>query len=478
MKKLIASTVTAATVLFGQCAIADDSTSALQQQLQAMQDQLRANQERLNDLQGEAGQEFVTRDEARRLIENEMTVMVDQRVEQGMAQMRDSSPILTLGPNIDGLDIRGDLTFRWARVEMDQLRSSATNTGNNNYQKTGDLADVNYTEDVFAVRLHLGGVWKSEGWEIGVGLKLSSTSNDNSLYNSRDIRSPDGFNVYGDTGVFGSDNIDLDYAYARHTWGDLSVTIGQQHNPFRSTWIMWDEDTRPIGVTAEYGYQDFFFTVGGYDMRHFGRDEAEGYMAVGQIGVDTSYDQLNIVAAAAWYYANEQVTDSNTSGNDPLVGPSTAGLENGSHFNLLDLYLNLTYNFQDEVTLGLYGEYVHNFGAEGDSLNSAGFDLAYGEDPEDNNQAWIIGGNVTWRNLTVDYGYAHIESDATIGAIADGEFNSGYLFNGTNAEGHKLSVSYAVNENLSVTGTAFIIEDLATDVVLSSTIFGLEENRY
>lgn len=487
MKKFIASSVTAATVLFGQSAIAGDSASDLQQQLQQMQEQLKQQQEQINQLEGKAGQEFVTRDEARRLIQNEMTVMVDERVEQGMAQMRDSSPILTLGPNIDGLDIRGDLTFRWVRVERDTDTSTGfSNVGtaaNPNYVGTGANNSDDRSEDSFGVRLSLGGVWKSEGWEIGIGLTLNATNDSNSLTNNS-ASSTNVFNTYGESGVFGSDNIDLDYAYAKHTWGDLSLTIGQQHNPFRSTWILWDDDIRPIGVTAQYVYQDFFFTVGGYDVRHYGRDEGEGYLIAGQAGVDTSYDQLDVVAAVAWYYFNEQATDSNTTAASPVLGPTSAGLGNDSQFNLLDLYLNLTYNFQDEVTLGLYGEYVHNFGAEGESGNSQVGMLAGGEDPEDNNQAWIVGGNIGWRGVTVDYGYAHIESDAVPASINDDEFGSslGNLSTGTNhqgvnVEGHKLSVSYAVSENITVTGTAFWAETLETAFNGSAVAEG-DESRY
>ena len=484
MKKFIASSVTAATVLFGQCAFADDSVSDLQQQLQQMQDQLKQQQEQIDQLEGKTGQEFVTRDEARRLIENEMTVMVDQRVEQGMAQMRDSSPILTLGPNIDGLDIRGDLTFRWVRIERDGERASATNNGtsaNPNYVASGPFSSTgrDQSEDSFGVRLGIGGVWKSEGWEIGIGLTLNAAG-DSSLNSNGS--SANVFNTYGENGVFGSDNIDLDYAYAKHTWGDLSLTIGQQINPFRSTWILWDGDVRPIGVTAQYGYQDFFFTVGAYDVRHFGADEGEGYLAAAQAGVDTSYDQLNVVAAVAWYYFNEQATDSNTSSGDPIESNNT-GLENDYQYNLLDLYLNLTYNFQDEVTLGLYGEYVQNFGGEGNSTNSQVGMLANGEDPDENDQAWIIGGNLTWRGVTVDYGYAHIESDAVPASINDDEFGSslggliGTNYQGVNVEGHKLSLSYAVSENITVSGTAFWTETLE-DVTNGSGIYKGEENRY
>jgi hypothetical protein len=122
--------------------IADSDVDARLRQLEQVIEQ---QQRQIGEMQSAmSGQQYLTQDEARRLIQNEMTVMVDERVEQGMAQMRDSSPILTLGTNIDGLDIRGDLRIRFERREL---------------EKTDDES----TEDRWRVRLRLGGVWKSEG---------------------------------------------------------------------------------------------------------------------------------------------------------------------------------------------------------------------------------------------------------------------------------------------------------------------------
>jgi hypothetical protein len=454
MKKFIASSVTAATLLFGQAAYADD-ISDLQKQLQEMKDQLQQQQEQINQLEGQAGQQFVTRDEARRLIQNEMTVMVDERIEQGMAQMRDSSPILTLGPNIDGLDIRGDLTFRFVRVETDADYVDADPGPDGPVVGNGGTGTLDNSEDAFGVRLSLGGVWSSEGWEIGVGFTLNSNGG-----SSFDGVNGNVFNTYGDTGVFGSDNIDLDYAYAAHTWGNLTLTVGQQINPFHSSWILWDGDIRPIGVTGEYVYQDFFLTGGVYDVNHYGVDEAEGYLFAAQTGINTTYDQLDIVAAVAWYHFNQQVTDSND-GADPIEGFFT-GLEEDYQYNLLDLYVDLSYNFQDEFTIGLTGQYVHNFGAEGSYTNSQIGSLSPSEEPEDNNVAWLIGGSLTWRAWTASYAYAHIEADALPGTLSDDEFGSSLSvgYNSVNTEGHRIGLSYAVNENITITGTAFLVESI------------------
>jgi hypothetical protein len=347
------------------------------------------------------------------------------------------------------------LTFRFVRVQRDADYIDADPGPDGPEPDTG-TGDLNNSEDAFAVRLSLGAIWSSEGWKIGVGFTLASEGD--ALF---DGVNGNVFDTYSQSAApFGSDNVWLDYAFASHTWGNFTLTVGQHINPYRSSWILWDGDLRPIGVSAEYVYQDFFLTGGVYDVRHFGADEAEGYMFAIQGGIDTSYDQLDIVAAVAWYYMNEQVTDSND-GADPIEG-FFAGLENDYQFNLLDLYLDLTYNFQDEFTIGLTGQYVHNFGAEGPYTNSQIGSMLPGEEPEDNNVAWLIGGSLGWRAWTLSYAYAHIEADSVPGTFSDDEFGSALSvgYNSVNTEGHRVSLAYAVNENITITGTAYFVETI------------------
>ena len=434
MMKSFIKPMTLAAVLGTGCALASDSDvdarlRQMEQLIEQQQQQLQQQKQEMNDMRGAMqGQQYLTQEEATRLIQNEMTVMVDQRVEQGMAQMRDSSPILTLGKNIDGLDIRGDLRLRFERSEVDE--------------GPDDSDEGEHTRDRWRVRLRVGGVWKSEGWEVGLGLATggSDATSTNQTYN--------------EDGVFATNNIRLDYAYAKHTWGDLSITAGQFKNPFEGSYIMWDGDVRPTGVVAQYGYQGFFLTVGGFNSIHNGTDEAEGYLIAGQVGYAGSYDQLDYLVATSFYHFNKSAIDDN---GQSLVDISDYDFA----FEIWDVYGELTYKMND-VKIGLHGHFLKNFGADSVAKGSSVQvkDVPGDYEVGDNDIAWMLGGSVSYQGVTLGYDYAHIEGDSAYNAVNDGDFGAATGLSSSDVKGHKLTAKYKVNDNLSFQATAFFVSPI------------------
>lgn len=433
MKKYIASSVAAAALLIGTGVHADEMTD-LQRELQAMKEQLKNQQAQIDSLKSQAGQEFVTRAEAQSLIQSEVDAIVDTRVESGLAQLRDTAAVLTLGENINALDIRGDLTLRWARIE-------------NDWEAFGDESD-----DFYAARVRVGGVWRAEGWEVGIGL--------GTLFHGD---STDRYDVFNEDSVFETNEIYLDYAYAKHTWGDLSLTVGQHAVPFRGTWILWDRaELRPVGVTLEWEHQDFFVVGGAYHARRFGESETDGYLFGLQAGYNGHVGDVDFTAALAYYHGNNKLTENEVPFPD-----------DDYQFQLADVYVAAHTHF-GEVGFGVYGEYVHNFGAEGNFFQSQDF-LSF-EDPDDQDDAFIIGADVTFRNWTLGYAYAHIESDAVPASLNDDEFGSPLQRfgspNSVNAKGHVFELHYAVNENITIKGAVFLVEEI------EEGIFDGEGERY
>lgn len=429
MKKFLFMSMTAAALTAGPVFAADSSSdsAALQAKIEAMQKQIDALSAKVG------GQDFITRDEANRLIANEINASVDTKVEAGLAQMKDSSPILSLGKGIDNLTITGDVRTRWEGTRYNFTSAAGVDSSSNRSR--------------FRAQLHLGGIWKAEGWEVGVGF-VGGASND-PRSNNRDFSSGTAAES-----TFSKSGLWLDYAYAKHTWGDLSLTVGQQKNPYISTWIMWDADVRPAGVTLQYSYEGAFVTAGVYDVQEPGYMQSRtGYLGAGQIGYKYTQDNLELLGAIALYSMNHN-------GTDTASGVAAAN-KYGYRFNLGDAYGHIKYKF-DPVTATLYGEMVKNFGA---NTIAGGGQGGVSANPSSDNTAWILGAKAQYEAWTANYGYAHIESDAVNGAVNDSDFAAAAgKAVAANIKGHKVELTYNVTKNLALSGRVWFVKEILPTV--------------
>ena len=399
---------------------------AIEKQLQEQQVHMRAQDLRIEQQQvliGALKAELESRVAAAPAASQErVSEMVKQQVDEaiekrGLAQVSDR-PGISLGKNIDGLKIKGDLRVRYQHQNADR----------------GAGGDEE-TRKRWRHRLRLGGVWtnSSDNWEIGVG--VASGGSDGRSTNQTWEDGGDGFT---------SGDLRIDYAYAKHDFESMSLTLGQQKNPFETSWILWDGDLRPQGFTAKFDQDNLFATVGGYNIDHLGWDESNAMFYAAQVG----FEWENALLAVAYYGYNDITAD------------EVGGVADESYsFNIADLYGHIGSDLGD-AKLKLFGQLCSNLGADGD-VSQRG-DMPAGYDPSDGDMAWALGIEAKVRDLKISYAYASIEADSMPAWLNDSDFGDGVA--DTDLKGHKIGVGYSLSKNLSLGATALLFDRDQADV--------------
>ena len=315
---------------------------------------------------------------------------------------------------IDSLKLKGDLRLRYEYRDRDK--------------EVGDDDSRNRMR----TRFRLGGIWVNSGenWEVAAGL----ATGDDSATSTNDTWSNDSFFETGD--------IRLDYAYAKHKLNKFTFTAGQQKNPFKTTWLLWDSDVRPAGFTANYDRDSFFITAGGYDVMQYG--DNFGSLYAGQMGSRLNSGNLKILLALA-YYNYDGVFEHNERPNKDY------------EFNIADLYLSVKFPV-NKTKFNIYGQVFNNFGADGDDGEGVlGSDL----DPEEESLGWVIGLDTKIKKIKLGYSYLQVGADSCVGGLKDADFGSGV--NPTDLKGHKVKAGYNVTDHFSVGITALFYEALELD---------------
>ena len=404
----IAAAVAVAAPFTGAIAADNADVMAKLQQLEAIVQQQQA------EITALRGDNTTNRALVADLVQEEIDAALDARIEEGLAAIKDSSS-LSLGAGIDGLAITGDARFRYEKID-----------------DVGATADG----DSYGVRLRVGGVWtnKSDDTQVGVGVTLGAGRASDSMY--------------GAPGAFGSDNLNLDYAYATHNMDAFSVTIGQMINPFVTSDILWDEDVRPVGIVAGFEDAGFFATAGVLNYNDISEgtngNGAEALITAGQVGFKSDGEDANYSLALGYYHGNAELA------ND------VAGAGDTSYdVQILDVVGSFNTTAGD-IGLGIHGHYAINFGADG-AVGTGQMNLA-GQNPDDNDQAYAIGITAGLEKLSAGYTYKHIESDSVIGALNDNDFGRG--ISSANVEGHEFGVGYAISDNIDLGLNVFLYEQV------------------
>lgn len=337
----------------------------------------------------------------------------------GPEEKKTEPPAITLSSEIRNVRLTGDLRVRY---EYDER----VNNG------------VKQERDRFRPRFRLGGRWQGkENWEIGAGV----ATGDSSPTSTND--------TYSDDDEFDTGDLRLDYAYARHRAGSWDLTIGQQPNPYIGTWVIWDSDVRPVGITLHRTGGPWFATGGGYAVRHYGRDEENASLAAFQLGVKEKKGDVNCLATLTWYYFNQATVDPNDAGS---VQPSVVISDEDYTFNLGSVYLEAEY--QAEKWRGrIFGEITHNFSAEG-GMSQVGGKV----DPGENDTAWILGTKLSLGRFSVNYAYAYIGADSVYGQLNDSTF--GGTIRTTDIKGHVSGLSYKLTDNLTGDITIYLTDPI------------------
>jgi hypothetical protein len=383
-----------ATALVPSMAMAGSSADdAIMQKLEELTRQLTAQQKHIDAL--------------------EAKLAGDTNTEQ--AAVATTSPITLGNKAIDQLKIKADLRLRYENREVSQ--NTLKDTSRNRFRS----------------RVRIGGVWanKAENWEIGIGLasggsgatSTNATWSEDKLFETTDIR--------------------MDYAYVKHHLSDdIIITAGQHKNPYKTSWVLWDSDVRPTGVTLQYGGKTGpFVTAGGYGVRYYGGANVKstsntGMMGAGQFGWHAKIGDMKLMVATGVQYWESSVSeDYYTVGDD-------------YNYTIGDLYAKLTIP-AGSAKVDLYTQVWNNFGADGTIGQGAlGGDL----DPEDETLGYVIGAKAKFGAIKVKASYAHIEADSLFGELSDHDF--GYGLTRTNLEGFKVGASYNFTKNWAVATTA------------------------
>jgi len=328
----------------------------------------------------------------------------------------ESSKISLVNSAIDRLAIKGDLRVRYE------------------HRDRNDPSDSYDTTNRFRARFRLGGIWKNdtENWEAGAGLAtgtiVGTGTND----------------TWGEENVFEKGDIRLDYAYAKHKLDDFSITLGQQINPFQMSWLFWDTDLRPTGLTTHYAHKiGAFATLGAYALRFytgtkgFGDDTAMLY--AGQAGYSSKIGKVKLTAAAGYQHFDQSFSNAEMAKNSKY------------DFHIADLYAKASIP-AGIAELSPYGQIWTNLGADG-TLSQAGGNLK----PDSEDLGWILGLDAKIKLVTLGYAYAVVGADSVYDGMKDADFGAG-LGVTTDVKGHRASAFVDLTKNVSTGITAFLFE--------------------
>lgn len=324
---------------------------------------------------------------------------VETAVEQSFAQVKNGGG-LSLGSNIDGLMLTGDLLLRYERGEWD------ANGPEGEWER-------------LQTRFRVGGVWQNstESWEVGAGVVTGAAAANTAE------------DTWSDNGPFDTGNLSLDYAYAKHTMDCFGLVIGQSPNPYKSSWLLWDEDLRTAGVTGMYNMDAFFATLGVYEVSSVWDDLGNSSMMyAGQIGGKMETEEFNAMLALSYYWFNESTRD--------VLAPGT---DEDYEYNIGSVYGEAGTRMAD-VGLKLYGEVFSNFGAEG---AGGQLGLGGGYEAEDGDMGYVIGIEGSFQNFTLGYAWATLEADAAPLGTTDLDF-------GVDVDGHVITLGYDITKNCAI----------------------------
>lgn len=333
---------------------------------------------------------------------------VDTKISAG-----EGSKVSLANELIDGLELKGDLRVRFERRD----RSNP---------------DDNYgAQNRLRTRFRAGGVWKNktENWEVGAGLATGGI--DGTSTND----------TWGEEFEFETGDIRLDYAYAKHKMEDFSFTLGQQENPFETSWLYWDGDLRPTGFTSKYKHDiGIFATLGLYGVRFYDGDKDTAMLVGGQVGYENEIEGVELLVAAGYLHFDSEFSDEEA--------PNPA-----YDYQLGDLYVEATIP-AGAVKLTPYGHIWCNFGADGGvGQGQLGGTL----DPGDEDLGWLIGLDAKiMKVLKLGYAYAVVGADSLYGGLKDSDFGTGLT--STDVKGHRIGASYSLTKNVSSGVTAFFYE--------------------
>lgn len=419
MKKVLSTTVALGLCLYLPAAAlagGDMTNDAILRELQELRAQVTSQQAEIDMLKGMKA----TAPEDLEHLRNKITV------HQEHIEAIEAKKGFAVSGNefIDGIKLKGDMRVRY------------------------DVRDREYKDEAkdlsrerFRTRFRLGGIWdnKEENWQVGAGL----------ITGSDDPTS--GNDTWSEVRPFETGDIRLDYAYARHKWDDVSMTLGQAENPYKTSWVLWSGDTRLAGLTLAYGQKEGVFATGGAYAAKLVQDDDTAMLYMGQVGYNGKFSEKGKFTLATGYhtYSNELYNDAKAADLGlGSVDPDAYELGIG------DIYGDVSFP-AGPVKLKLYGQIWKNFGADG-KIGQSQAGSKFPEAPGDNDLGWVLGADAKFNDFNLGYAYSIVEADSLFGYLTDASFGDG--LSKTNKQGHRVKLGYDMTKNWSTDLTYYNVE--------------------
>ena len=237
-------------------------------------------------------------------------------------------------------------------------------------------------------------------------------------------------------------DVRLDLAYL--TWSGLEntfITAGKYSNPLyrvQKSGLIWDGDFRPEGLVLGWS-KDSLFATATYSFLESDSKRGNNALWGAQVGAKLALTESLTLTAAAKYL---EIPSKGAGAifDDDFFGNSS--IEEGGElvyafdYNVVNASLDLGFDVLS-MPVNVYADYIEN------------------TDADDLDTGYLAGVKVgkaskanTWQ---FQYQYQMLEADATLGLITDSDFAGG----GTDGEGHKFSVKYAIDNRWYVGATYF-----------------------
>jgi Skp family chaperone for outer membrane proteins len=259
------------------------------------------------------------------------------------------------------------------------------------------------------------------------------------FYDGEAMGSPDVEN--GDVRLFAGQ---VGYRFTSAPW-DWTVALGYQH--ITSNF----DDIRDQNSTLRFSDAD---GNGRYDA-------PEAYTDVNRNGRwDAGEPLMDGNGNGVWDRNDGYVTNPYDAPAD-TASPGLWHADQDGGFDIVDLLVDGRVNV-GPVALRPYGQVAYNLSAEGPKSQQTivrGYNRATNpEDPEDHALAWLLGLDATYSKLRLGYAYLYVGADAVFGPLHDNETGATAGVTDTDVRGHKLSLTWSVTPNASLSANANIME--------------------
>lgn len=232
---------------------------------------------------------------------------------------------------------------------------------------------------------------------------------------------------------FSNDAVYFDLAYINWQPLDgLEVIGGKMEQPWQKNkaGLVWDGDVNPEGGALRYttslGHVKVIGTVG-----HLVLNDIDGF----SFDEDQTIQFAQLATTFGKTILGVSLYDYD---KDKLAGFTSGGGNDSTEYSISEVFGETTFNLG--LPVKLYGQYAKNNDANG--VNSS----------EDT--AWLLGTETKVGSWKASYDYRETELNAVNGAFNDSDFAGGR----TDAEGHRLKLSYEIDKNFSVGTTYFKTE--------------------